>query len=359
MDGRENKSKFGANAILGVSLAVCKAGAVEKGVPLYRHIADLAGNSEVILPVRVFAVINGGSRAGNKLARQEFMILPVGASSFKEAMRGGAEVYHNLKNAIKEKTGKMPPMWAMRAGLPLTSWRIKKPELLENATGKAGNTHEVVVGMDAAASEFFRSGKYGLGFKCPDDASRRITPDPLAGLYESFLCNHRLVSTEDPFNQDDWEARQKVTSGAGIQGVGDDLTVTNPKRIAKVMGEKSCNRLLLRVNQIGSVTESLQVCRLAQSNGRGILVSHCSGEAEDTFTADLVVGLCTGRIKTGAPCRLERLAKCSQRLRIEEKLGDKAKFASRNFRNPLPLAKSAVGRRASAHGHQLTTRSFP
>uniref|UniRef100_A0A4X1W8R1 phosphopyruvate hydratase n=3 Tax=Sus scrofa TaxID=9823 RepID=A0A4X1W8R1_PIG len=336
MDGTENKSKFGANAILGVSLAVCKAGAVEKGVPLYRHIADLAGNAEVILPVPAFNVINGGSHAGNKLAMQEFMILPVGAETFREAMRIGAEVYHNLKNVIKEKYGKDATNVGDEGGFAPNILENKEAlELLKNAIGKAGYTDKVVIGMDVAASEFYRSGKYDLDFKSPDDPSRYISPDQLADLYKSFIRDYPVVSIEDPFDQDDWEAWQKFTGSAGIQVVGDDLTVTNPKRISKAVAEKSCNCLLLKVNQIGSVTESLQACKLAQSNGWGVMVSHRSGETEDTFIADLVVGLCTGQIKTGAPCRSERLAKYNQILRIEEELGSKAKFAGRNFRNPL------------------------
>ncbi|XP_034507693.1 alpha-enolase-like, partial [Ailuropoda melanoleuca] len=192
----------------------------------------------------------------------------------------------------------------------------------------------IVIGMDVAASEFYRDGKYDLDFKSPDDHSRYITPDQLADLYKNFVKNYPLVSIEDPFDQDDWAAWKKFTADVDIQVVGDDLTVTNPKRITKAVQEKSCNCLLLKVNQIGSVTESLQACKLAQSNGWGVMVSHRSGETEDTFIADLVVGLCTGQIKTGAPCRSERLAKYNQLLRIEEELGSKARFAGRNFRKP-------------------------
>ncbi|NWH93931.1 ENOA enolase, partial [Paradoxornis webbianus] len=188
--------------------------------------------------------------------------------------------------------------------------------------------------MDVAASEFYRDGKYDLDFKSPDDPSRYISPDQLADLYKGFVKNYPVVSIEDPFDQDDWAAWKKFTGSVNIQVVGDDLTVTNPKRIAKAVEEKACNCLLLKVNQIGSVTESLQACKLAQSNGWGVMVSHRSGETEDTFIADLVVGLCTGQIKTGAPCRSERLAKYNQLLRIEEELGSKARFAGRNFRNP-------------------------
>uniref|UniRef100_A0A8C8BUS4 phosphopyruvate hydratase n=1 Tax=Oncorhynchus tshawytscha TaxID=74940 RepID=A0A8C8BUS4_ONCTS len=336
MDGTENKSKFGANAILGISLAVCKAGAAEKGVPLYRHIADLAGNPEVILPVPAFNVINGGSHAGNKLAMQEFMILPVGASTFKEAMRIGAEVYHNLKNVIKKKYGQDATNVGDEGGFAPNILENKEAlELIKEAISKAGYTEEVVIGMDVAASEFYRDGKYDLDFKSPDDPERYITPDELADLYKSFCKDYPVVSIEDPFDQDDWEAWSNFTGSTEIQVVGDDLTVTNPKRITKAVEDKACNCLLLKVNQIGSVTESLAACKMAQSSGWGVMVSHRSGETEDTFIADLVVGLCTGQIKTGAPCRSERLAKYNQILRIEEELGDKAVFAGKNFRNPL------------------------
>ncbi|CAF93820.1 unnamed protein product [Tetraodon nigroviridis] len=329
MDGTDNKSKFGANAILGVSLAVCKAGAAEKGVPLYRHIADLAGNPQVILPVPAFNVINGGSHAGNKLAMQEFMILPVGASSFKEAMRIGAEVYHNLKNVIKEKYGKDATNVGDEGGFAPNILENKEAlELLKNAIAKAGYTDKIVIGMDVAASEFYKGGKYDLDFKSPDDPRplhlSRAAGRPLQGL---------LVSIEDPFDQDDWEAWTNFTASTSIQVVGDRLTVTNPKRIAKGVAQKSCNCLLLKVNQIGSVTRV--PAGMAQSNGWGVMVSHRSGETEDTFIADLVVGLCTGQIKTGAPCRSERLAKYNQLLRIEEELGDQATFAGKNFRHPI------------------------
>uniref|UniRef100_A0A665VP64 phosphopyruvate hydratase n=1 Tax=Echeneis naucrates TaxID=173247 RepID=A0A665VP64_ECHNA len=329
-------AKFGANAILGISLAVCKAGAAEKGVPLYRHIADLAGNPEVILPVPAFNVINGGSHAGNKLAMQEFMILPIGASTFKEAMRIGAEVYHNLKNVIKKKYGQDATNVGDEGGFAPNILENKEAlELIKEAIAKAGYTNEVVIGMDVAASEFYREGKYDLDFKSPDDPSRYITPDELADLYKSFVKDYPVVSIEDPFDQDDWAAWTNFTGSTEIQVVGDDLTVTNPSRISKAVEEKACNCLLLKVNQIGTVTESMKACKMAQENGWGVMVSHRSGETEDTFIADLVVGLCTGQIKTGAPCRSERLAKYNQILRIEEDLGDKARFAGKNFRKPV------------------------
>uniref|UniRef100_A0A8C6SKP0 Beta-enolase n=1 Tax=Neogobius melanostomus TaxID=47308 RepID=A0A8C6SKP0_9GOBI len=322
LDGTENKSQFGANAILGVSLAVCKAGAAEKGVPLYRHIADLAGNKDVILPVPAFNVINGGSHAGNKLAMQEFMILPVGAANFHEAMRIGAEVYHNLKNVIKAKYGKDATNVGDEGGFaPNILENNEALELLKSAIEKAGYPDKIIIGMDVAASEFYRSGKYDLDFKSPDDPARHISGDKLGDLYRSFIKGYP-ESESDPFDQDDWENWTKFTASTDIQIVGDDLTVTNPKRIQTAVEKKACNCLLLKVNQIGSVTESIKACKLAQSSGW------------DTFISDLVVGLCTGQIKTGAPCRSERLAKYNQLMRIEEELGEKAKFAGKDFRHP-------------------------
>ncbi|NWS13937.1 ENOB enolase, partial [Pachyramphus minor] len=188
--------------------------------------------------------------------------------------------------------------------------------------------------MDVAASEFCREGKYDLDFKSPPDPKRLITGEQLGQLYKNFIKDYPVVSIEDPFDQDDWEGWKSFLTQVDIQVVGDDLTVTNPKRIARAAELKACNCLLLKVNQIGSVTESIQACKLAQSHGWGVMVSHRSGETEDTFIADLVVGLCTGQIKTGAPCRSERLAKYNQLMRIEEALGEKAKFAGRKFRNP-------------------------
>jgi enolase len=336
LDGTENKSKLGANAILGVSLAVCKAGAVHKGVPLYRHIADLAGVDKVILPVPAFNVINGGSHAGNKLAMQEFMILPVGASSFKDAMRMGSEVYHHLKNVIKKRYGLDATAVGDEGGFaPNIQDNKEGLDLLKEAIQLAGYTGKIEIGMDVAASEFCKDKKYDLDFKNPNsDASKWLTGDQLAELYQSFIKEYPVVSIEDAFDQDDWESWVKFHQSAPIQLVGDDLTVTNPKRIDMAVEKKACNCLLLKVNQIGSVTESIRAALLSRKNGWGIMVSHRSGETEDTFIADLVVGLATGQIKTGAPCRSERLAKYNQILRIEEELGSNAVYAGKNFRNP-------------------------
>ncbi|CAI2735710.1 unnamed protein product [Schistosoma spindalis] len=336
LDGTENKEKLGANAILGVSLAVCKAGAAEAGLPLYKYIAKLAGHENVIMPVPAFNVINGGSHAGNKLAMQEFMILPTGASSFTEAMKIGSEVYHNLKAVIKREYGLDACNVGDEGGFaPNIQDNMKGLQLLEEAIKIAGYTGKVEIGMDCAASEFHKNGKYDLDFKNPHSAeSAWLSPDAMTNVYKEMISKYPIVSIEDPVDQDDWETWPKLTASTNIQIVGDDLTVTNPKRIKKAISSKACNCLLLKVNQIGSLTESIEACKLAQNAGWGVMVSHRSGETEDTFIADLVVGLCTGQIKAGAPCRSDRLAKYNQLLRIEEELGAAAKYAGKNFRHP-------------------------
>nr|XP_029537425.1 alpha-enolase-like [Oncorhynchus nerka] len=280
MDGTENKSQFGANAILGVSLAICKAGAAEKGVPLYRHIADLAGNTELVLPVPAFNVINGGSHAGNKLAMQEFMVLPVGAESFRDAVRVGAELYQTLREVIKEKYGQNATNVGDEGGFaPNILENTEALELIKTAIEKAGFTDKVVIGMDVAASEFYKEGKYDLDFKSPPNADRHISAQELCDMYQGFVNDYPGVC----------------------------------------------------------VCVCVCTCRPNMENGWGVMVSHRSGETEDTFIADLVVGLCTGQIKAGAPCRSERLAKYNQLMRIEEELGDQARFAGHNFRNPAAL----------------------
>lgn len=337
-DGTDNKSKLGANAILAVSMAVCKAGAASKKIPLYMHIAELAGVNEFVLPVPSFNVINGGSHAGNKLAMQEFMILPVGASSFKEAMRMGAETYHNLKKVIKKKYGQDAINVGDEGGFaPNIQDNKEGLELLKEAIEKGGYTGKVKIGMDVAASEFYKDGKYDLDFKSSDnDGSMVRTGDEMIELYKEFVDGYGLVSIEDPFDQDDWDTYTKLTDQVGkkTQIVGDDLLVTNPRRIKTGIEKKAVNALLLKVNQIGTITESIQACKDSQDAGWGVMVSHRSGETEDTFIADLVVGLKTGQIKTGAPCRSERLAKYNQLLRIEEELGENCTYAGDRFRNP-------------------------
>ncbi|MDY6931552.1 MAG: phosphopyruvate hydratase [Halobacteriota archaeon] len=340
-DGTENKSKLGANAILAVSMAACKAGAKAENKPLYRHIADLSGVKSFVLPVPSFNVLNGGQHAGNRLAMQEFMLLPVGAENFREAMRLGAETYHSLKSVIKSKYGQDAVNVGDEGGFaPNIQDNKEGLELLKEAIDKAGYTGMMKIGMDVAASEFYVKGRYDLDFKNPDnDGSMVKTGDEMVELYNEFIDEYGLVSIEDPFDQDDWETYPKLTASVGekVQIVGDDLLVTNPKRIQVAIGKKAVNSLLLKVNQIGSVSESIEACKISQDAGWGVMVSHRSGETEDDFIADLVVGLKTGQIKTGAPCRSERLAKYNQLLRIEEELGDDCIYAGENFRNAVDL----------------------
>jgi enolase len=348
LDGTSNewghcKSKLGANAILAVSMAICRAGAAAKDMPLYKHIAELAGKSteKFVLPVPSFNVINGGSHAGNQLACQEFMILPVGASSFREAMQIGAEVYHNLKKVVNKKYGQDATNVGDEGGFAVPVQENSEAlEVLMDAIKASGHLDKIKIATDVAASEFYVADekKYDLGSKRPIlDPSTKLTPDELIAYYETeWLNKYPFVSIEDPFDQDDWESYEKFQAAVGgkVQIVGDDLLVTNTKRIKKALDVKACNALLLKVNQIGSVTESIDACNMSMQNGWGVMVSHRSGETEDTFIADLVVGLRTGQIKTGAPCRSERLAKYNQLLRIEEELGDKAVYAGKDFRHP-------------------------
>lgn len=345
LDGTEGgfKKNLGANAILGVSMAVARAGAHVRGIPLYQHLNNLAGNPKMILPVPSLNVINGGSHAGNKLAMQEFMILPVGAESFTEAMKMGAETYQNLKKVIKKKYGQDATSVGDEGGFaPNIQDNTECLHLLEEAIELAGYTGKIKLGMDVAASEFWKGdvSKYDLDFKTADnDGSKCLSGEELADLYKQFCANFPMVSIEDPFDQDDWDSYAKLTTDTGeaVQIVGDDLLVTNPTRIQMGIDKKAANALLLKVNQIGSITEAIQACQLSRKAGWGVMVSHRSGETEDTFIADLCVGLGTGQIKTGAPCRSERLAKYNQLLRIEEELGDKAVYAGAKFRTPWEI----------------------
>merc|ERR1712095_180316 len=243
LDGTDNKTNLGANAILGVSMAVCKAGAAHKGVPLYRHIADLAGMKDVVMPVPALNIINGGSHAGNKLAMQEFMILPVGAANFTEAMKMGSELYHHLKALIKKKYGLDATAVGDEGGFaPNVQNNAEALELLVEAIKKAGYAGKIKIGMDIAASEFYKNQKYDLDFKNPNTKEEDwITSDQLLEMYQGFIKDYPVVSIEDPFDQDDWEGYAKLTASTSIQIVGDDLLVTNPKRISTAIDKKACN----------------------------------------------------------------------------------------------------------------------
>ncbi|SCU98521.1 LAMI_0F15038g1_1 [Lachancea mirantina] len=335
LDGTPNKNKLGANAILGVSLAVAKAAAAEKNVPLYKHLADLAQSKPepFVLPVPFLNVLNGGSHAGGALALQEFMIAPTGASTFAEALRMGSEVYHNLKSLTKKRYGSSAGNVGDEGGVaPNIQTAEEALDLIVDAIKAAGYEGKIDIGLDCASSEFYKDGKYDLDFKNPQsDPSKWLSGPQLADLYHSLTKRYPIVSIEDPFAEDDWEAWSHFYKTAGVQIVADDLTVTNPIRIKTAIEKKAADALLLKVNQIGSLSESINAAKDSFAAGWGVMVSHRSGETEDTFIADLVVGLRTGQIKTGAPARSERLAKLNQLLRIEEELGSKAIYAGKKF----------------------------
>jgi enolase len=334
------KRRLGANAILGVSMAVSRAGAAAKQLPLYKHINELAGKPPMLLPVPSFNVINGGEHAGNRLAMQEFMIMPVGAHSFAEAMRMGSEVYQNLKSIIKKHYGIDSTAVGDEGGFaPHIQDAHEAFKLLGQAIEAAGYQQQVRIAMDAAASQFWNEEKqkYDLDFKHPEGASSMlVSKDELVQLYKSFCGTYPLVFVEDPFHEEDFDAYAALTEQIGekIQVVGDDLLVTNIDRIKIAAEKRACNALLLKVNQIGTVTEAMDANRFCRDLRWGVMVSHRSGETEDSFIADLTVGLGTGQIKSGAPCRSERLAKYNQLLRIEEELGSSAVYVGDKFRTP-------------------------
>ena len=340
LDGTPNKSKLGANAILGVSLAAANAAAAEKGVPLYQHLSDLADTPKpYVLPVPFQNVLNGGSHAGGALAFQEFMIVPTGVDSFSEALRIGSEVYHTLKSLAKKRYGQSAGNVGDEGGVaPDISTPKEALDLIVDSIKSAGYEGKVSIALDVASSEFYKDGKYDLDFKNPNsDASKWLTGQELADLYLQLIKDYPIVSIEDPFAEDDWDAWTHFLAKVDIQIVADDLTVTNPQRIKTAIEKKAASALLLKVNQIGTLSESIEAALDSYAAGWGVMVSHRSGETEDTFIADLAVGLRSGQIKTGAPARSERLAKLNQILRIEQTLGDKAIYAGANFRKSVNI----------------------
>lgn len=355
LDGSDDnrKSQLGANAILGVSMAVTRAGAAKKKIPLYKHINNLAGNPTLMLPVPCFNVINGGSHAGNGLAMQEFMVLPTGVETFKEAMQVGVEIYHKLKAIIKEKYGQSATAVGDEGGFaPDIKDNEEALKLIQEAVQKSGYEEVVQIGMDVAASEFYDAdaGKYNLNFKATSGSTepeKMKTADELLHMYKLYAAKYGVISIEDPFDQDDFESYEKMTGELNelIQIVGDDLLVTNPERIEQAIERSACNALLLKLNQIGTVTEAIEANNLARNSGFGVMVSHRSGETEDPFIAALCTGLGTGQIKAGAPCRSERLAKYNELLRIEEEMSDTAIYAGEYWRDPWML--QPVNRRPS------------
>jgi enolase len=334
-DGTENKSKFGANAILAVSMCVCRAGANAKKMNLCHWISELSGR-QMSLPVPSFNIINGGVHAGNSLAMQEFMILPIGAPDFNEALRYGAEVYQTLKKLIKEKYGQGAVNVGDEGGFaPDINLAHQALDIITEAIDKAGYKGKVKIGMDVAASEFFCEGnKYDLDFKKKEkDLDCTMSGDMMIEMYKKLIEKYDIVSIEDPFDQDDFESYRKLTESVSVQIVGDDLLVTNPKRIKEAIDKKLVNSLLLKINQIGTISESIDALKMAKQAGWGVMVSHRSGETEDSFIADFVVGTGAGQIKSGAPCRSERLAKYNQILRIAQDYNGKLPYAGQNFRS--------------------------
>ena len=320
LDGTPDKSRLGANAILGVSLAVAKAAAESSGLELFRYVG---GSNAHILPVPMMNIINGGAHADSSVDVQEFMIAPVGADSFREAVRWGAEVYHALKSVLRsqglatglgDEGGFAPDLPGTRAAL----------DLIGTAVEKAGYTlgRDIVLALDVAATEFHDGGVYSY-------EGRKLSSAEMTAAYTELVDAYPLVSIEDPLSEDDWDGWVELTSALGgrVQIVGDDLFVTNPERLENGIARGAANALLVKVNQIGTLSETLDAVALAQTSGYRCMMSHRSGETEDTTIADLAVATSCGQIKTGAPARSERVAKYNQLMRIEELLGDAARYA--------------------------------
>jgi len=324
LDGTENKGKLGANAILGVSLATAKAAAESLGLPLYQY---LGGVNAKELPVPMMNILNGGSHADNNVDIQEFMVMPVGASSFAEALRMGTEVYHSLKAVLKEKTlatavgdeGGFAPNLASNEDALLC---------IVDAIQRAGYIpgEDVALALDVAASEIYENGIYNLAGE-----GLKKTSDEMIDFYERLIERYPIVSIEDGLHEDDWEGWRKLTERLGdrVQLVGDDLFVTNPERLARGIKEKCANSILIKLNQIGTLTETLDAIEMAKRAGYTAVVSHRSGETEDVTLAHVAVAVNAGMIKTGAPARTERVAKYNELLRIEEELGESAVYRGR------------------------------
>lgn len=323
LDGTKNKSVLGANAILGVSLATARAASLSANQSLFKF---LGGNEAKILPVPMMNILNGGSHADTNVDIQEFMVAPIGADTFKESLRWGAEIYHSLKSVLKKKGlvtsigdegGFAPNLASNRAALDLIL------EAVEIAGFKSGS--DIALAMDVAATEFHEDGSYNF-------EGKKLTSDQMISYYSELVSAYPLVSIEDPLDEDDWAGWAKLTTELGqkVQIVGDDLFVTNPERLQRGIDSNTANALLVKVNQIGSLTETIDAVNLAHKNGYRSMMSHRSGETEDTTIADLAVALNCGQIKTGAPARSERVAKYNQLLRIEEELGSKATYAGKS-----------------------------
>ena len=325
LDGTPTKSKLGANAILAVSMAAARAAAAAKGVPLYKHLARDGGET---LPVPMMNILNGGAHADNRVDLQEFMVMPVGAASFHEALRMGAEVFHHLKSALK-KRGYSTAVGDEGGFAPNLQSNDEGVEVILEAIAAAGYQpgEQIAIALDPAASEFFDNGKYV--FKKSDNSVH--SADDMVKFYADWVRQYPIVSIEDGLAEDDWAGWKVLTKelGGKVQLVGDDLFVTNTTRLKRGIDEKIANSILIKLNQIGTVTETIEAIEMARAAGYTSIVSHRSGETEDTFIADFAVALGTGQIKTGSASRTDRVAKYNQLLRIEEELGAAARFPGR------------------------------
>ncbi len=321
LDGTENKSSLGANSILGVSMASCRAAAASAGVSLFQHLSD--GNA-TLLPIPMMNILNGGQHADNNVDIQEFMIFPVGAGSFAEALRMGTETFHHLKAVLKSK-GLNTSVGDEGGFAPSLSSNEEALEMILEATAKTGYSigSDLVLALDVAASEIYKNGIYHL-----ESEGKALSSEELIDYYTSLVKKYPIVSIEDGLAEDDWEGWQKLNTALGskVQIVGDDLTVTNTVRLQRAIDEQVMNAILIKLNQVGTVSETINTIRLARKNGLATIVSHRSGETEDTFIADFSVAMGAGQMKTGSASRSERICKYNQLLRIEEELGSKAKF---------------------------------
>jgi enolase len=330
LDGTPTKSELGANAILGVSMAACRAEAAAKRLPLYRHLANLYGNDTLTLPVPMMNILNGGAHADTSVDFQEFMVMPVGAGSFAEALRAGAEIFHALRGILK-KRGQSTGVGDEGGFAPNLKSNRDAIEAVLEAVGKTGLKagQDVFVALDVASSEFWAGGGRYV-FKKSGEPDR--TSDQMIQLYEDWLRQYPIISIEDGLAEGDWAGWKSLTTALGprVQLVGDDIFVTNPGILKRGIAEGIGNALLVKLNQIGTVTETLDAVRMATAAGYASIISHRSGETEDTTIADLAVGTAAGQIKTGSASRTDRVCKYNQLLRIEEQLGGSAKFAGRS-----------------------------
>ncbi len=324
IDGTENLEKIGSNTALAISMAATRAGAQSHKLHLFEYLSALYDNSTYEIPIPFANIINGGVHAGNELNIQEFMIAPIKAKSFSEAVQIIAEIYQELKKILENKYGKQATTVGDEGGFAPPIKTAKEALLLiETAALKAGHLRKIGIAIDAAASEFYKKGKYEV------EKGKTVQGAELVKYYEELVKKHPIISIEDPFDQDDFENWAKLTKkiGSKIQIVGDDLTVTNTKRIQLAVEKKLCNALLLKINQIGSITKAMEAAHLAKLNGWKIMVSHRSGETEDSYISDLAIAIKAGQIKLGAPARGERTAKYNQLLRIEDFLANTAKYS--------------------------------